>query len=241
MPQLTMLALLIGGIWIWDAVTPDRPPPPPRPGPKPYQATAPAKLPDVAISDCRKVSSIKGQGGRESAIYTYVENGTRHYASKLPPGCQGTGQGPGAPAPVPATAYFRPNHAPDDTPWPKRAEYLARYSIGNNDGHSNVTVDNTRNDSDVFAKLVSLNGDIARPVRHFFIPAGSRFTMNQVTAGAYDIRYRDLESGALTRSEPFDVEERRTVEGIEYSEMTMTLYKVDGGNFETYDLAEDEF
>lgn len=65
--------------------------------------------------------------------------------------------------------------------------------------------------------------------------------MNQVTAGAYDIRYRDLASGVLTRSEPFDVEERRTAEGIEYSEMTMTLYKVADGNFQTYDLAEEEF
>lgn len=183
-PQLAILGLLIGGIWLWSSLTPDRPPPP---GPKPYQTKAPA----------------------------------RNMPAK--------------------PAYVRPAIAPNGSPWPARAGYVGGYPVDHTDGYSNVTVDNTRNDSDVFVKLVSLEGDTAYPARQFYIPGGSRFRMEEVTPGTYDIRYRDLGSGGLSRSESFEVEERRTSTGIEYSEMTMTLYKVQDGNFHTYDLAEAEF
>lgn len=86
-----------------------------------------------------------------------------------------------------------------------------------------------------------MEGETAYPVRQFYIPAHSRFTMSEVSAGTYDLRYRDLASGGLSRSEPFEVVERHTNQGIQYSEMTMTLYKVEGGNFDTFDLAEAEF
>lgn len=190
-PRLAFLVLLIGGIWLWDALAPDRPPRPPSPGPKPYQAQAPA---------------------RPAA----------------------------APAPQ-VPAYVRPAAAPNGSPWPARASYVRGYPIDNDDGHSNVTLDNTQNDSDVFVKLVSLDGATAYPVRQFYIPAGSEFTMEEVTAGTYDIRYQDLGTGGLSRSESFDVEEERTRSGVRYSEMTLTLYKVQDGNFQTYDLAAAEF
>lgn len=185
-PQLALLALLIGGFWLWDALTPDRPPPA---GPKPYQAQAPVKS---------------------------------------------------APAPV-RPVYTRPASAPNGSPWPSKAAYVKGYPIDNDSGYSDVTVDNAQNDADVFVKLVSLGGVAAFPVRQFYIPAGSRFKMNKVSAGKYDIRYRDLKTGGLSRSEAFDVEEERTADGVQYSTMTMTLYKVAAGNFQTYDLADSEF
>ena len=151
-------------------------------------------------------------------------------------------QAPARPALAPEKpAYAKPAVAPNGSAWPAGAAYVAGYPVDNDDGHSNVTVDNTRNDADVFVKLVSLAGETAYPVRQFYIPAGSKFTMNEVTAGTYDIRYQDLDMGGLSRSEPFEVEEERTRGGVRYSEMTMTLYKVQDGNFQTYDLAADEF
>src|SRR5690606_35900465 len=60
--------------------------------------------------------------------------------------------------------YIRPAAAPNGTPWPAGAAYVNGYPIDHNDGHSNVTVDNTRNDADVFVKLVSLDGASAYPV-----------------------------------------------------------------------------
>ena len=62
-----------------------------------------------------------------------------------------------------------------------------------------------------------------------------------MTAGQYDLRYRDLNTGGLSRSESFEIKETHTDDGVQYSSLTMTLYKVQDGNFQTYDLADGEF
>lgn len=135
------------------------------------------------------------------------------------------------------TVYQRPTTAPNGRPWPTSAGYVAGYERLNRSGLSTVTVDNSQNDADVFVKLVTLDAPQAFPVRQFFIPAYSRFSAKNVTAGNYDIRYRDLDTGGLSRSEPFTVEQT----GQQYSEITTTLYKVQNGNMQTYGLAEAEF
>lgn len=179
-PQLAVVGLLVGGISLYDAVTPDRPPPA---GPKPYQAS---------------------------------------------------------PAPV-RPEYVTPSTAPNGQPWPASAGYVKGYQRLHADGLSTVTVDNSRNDSDVFVKLVSLDSAQAYPVRQFYIPAFGNFTLKKVTAGNYDIRYRDLGNGGLSRSEAFNLEETPTYDGTQFSNMTMTLYKVQNGNMQTYGLSEAEF
>ena len=145
------------------------------------------------------------------------------------------------PAPIRAPAYVRPTTAPNGEPWPVVAGYVRGYHRTHMNGLSTVTVDNSQNDADVFAKLVSLDGPQAFPVRMFFIPAHGRFTLTKVTVGSYDIRYRDLGSGGLSRSESFTLEETQKDNGTEFSNMTMTLYKVRNGNMQTYGLAESEF
>jgi hypothetical protein len=137
--------------------------------------------------------------------------------------------------------YVRPNSAPNGKPWPVSAGYVRGYKSLHEDGLSTVTVDNSRNDSDVFVKLVSLDSPQAYPVRQFYIPAFGRFTLNKITAGSYDIRYRDLGNGGLSRSEAFNLEEIETSDGVQYSNITMTLYKVQNGNMQTYSLSEAEF
>lgn len=89
--------------------------------------------------------------------------------------------------------------------------------------------------------MVSLDGAQAYPVRQFYIPAFGSFTLNNVTAGSYDIRYRDLDNGGLSRSEAFNLEENPTYDGTQFSNITITLYKVRNGNMKTYGLAEAEF
>lgn len=140
-----------------------------------------------------------------------------------------------------APSYTRPRTAPNGQPWPTTAGYIKGYELSNANGLSTVTVDNSRNDSDVFVKLVSLEGTQAYPVRQFYIPAYSRFTLNKITAGNYDIRYRDLSTGGLSRSEAFSLEEIPTYDGVQYSNMTMTLYKISNGNMQTYGISEGEF
>lgn len=154
---------------------------------------------------------------------------------------------PAGPKPYRATPtpvrpeYVRPITAPNGQPWPVSAGYVKGYQQLHADGLSTVTVDNSRNDSDVFVKLVSLDSANAYPVRQFYIPAFGNFTLNEVTAGSYDIRYRDLGNGGLARSQEFSLEEIPTYGGTQFSNITMTLYKVQNGNMQTYDLSETEF
>lgn len=154
---------------------------------------------------------------------------------------------PAGPKPYQATkvpeppAPVRPDTAPNGQPWPTVAGYVKGYQKLHTNGLSTVTVDNSRNDSDVFVKLVSLDGAQAYPVRQFFIPAFGSFTLKNVTAGAYDVRYRDLDTGGLSRSEAITLTEVHTDEGAEFSNFTMTLYKVRNGNMQTYRLSEAEF
>lgn len=138
-------------------------------------------------------------------------------------------------------AYERPLYAPNGEAWPTVAGYVQGYKKLHIYGLSSVTVDNTQNDSDVFVKLVSLEGAEAYPIRQFYIPAYSKFTVNKVNAGSYDVRYRDLNSGGLSRSESFNLEETEIDGGKQFSNYTMTLYKVRNGNMQTYGLSEAEF
>ncbi len=137
--------------------------------------------------------------------------------------------------------YVRPATAPNGSSWPSGASYVAKYPKLNTSGLSSVTVDNTQNDSDVFVKLVSISVNESHPVRVFFIPAFGKFKINSINAGLYDIRYRDLTTGGLARSESFTLEEVSTYNGTRYSDITMTLYKVRNGNMQTYGLSEAEF
>lgn len=143
--------------------------------------------------------------------------------------------------PTPKPSYVRSSTAPNGQPWPATAAYVPGYKKLHTNGLSSVTIDNMENDSDVFVKLVYLGGAEAFPVRMFFVPANSRFTVGKVRTGTYDIRYRDLDSGALARSESFRLEETPTYGGVEYSNITMTLYKVRNGNMQTYAISESEF
>ncbi len=104
-----------------------------------------------------------------------------------------------------------------------------------------MTVDNSRGGSDVFVKLFHVDPAKPIPIRVFFIYAAGSFTLEALPPGAYDVRYRDLETGDLYRSERFDIEERSTFDGIEYTALTLTIYKLVGGNMRTYRIDESEF
>lgn len=105
------------------------------------------------------------------------------------------------PTTIPKEVYTRPLTDPLGNPWPTKASYLKGYKIGNADGESEITIDNTNNSSDVFVKLFSYDYDPPRAVRYFFIPAYSQFKMSNVRKGMYDIRYQDLDEGTFSKSE----------------------------------------
>ena len=141
----------------------------------------------------------------------------------------------------PRPAFFRPATAPNGQPWPVLAAYIPNYPILATGGFSSVTIDNTRNSSDVFLKLVLLNGTIVFPVRYCFIPAYSQFKFASVASGRYDVRYQDLSSGVYSKTEDFILNETRTFQGTEFSNLSLTLYKVADGNMHTQTINESDF
>lgn len=138
-------------------------------------------------------------------------------------------------------AYVRPATAPNGENWPTEAAYIKGYKKHNADGNSEITVDNSQNNSDIFAKLVCLDDPKAHPVRHIFIPAGGSFTMKKVRPGKYDLRYQDLGNGGLSKTDVFDITENKTYSGVEYSILTLSIYKTAGGNMQHYDISASEF
>jgi len=157
---------------------------------------------------------------------------------------------PAVPLPIQSSAtdlprYVRPTADPKGYAWPSVAQLLLHYPRLNVGGHSKVTVDNSQSDSDVFIKLVSLSGPQAYPVRTAFIPARASLTLDTLTAGNYDIRYRDLDDGSLMRTEAFDITERKMHDergtGVEFTTLSFSLYKVRDGNAQSFPLAESEF
>ncbi len=137
--------------------------------------------------------------------------------------------------------YVRPSNADNGAPFPAESGPIENYPAQFSDGYSNVTVDNSQNGSDVFVKLFSRDSQPEKPIRVFFIRAGDTFTEKQVRAGNYDVRYRDLDSGGLSRTESFNLKEVNTEAGIQFSQLKLTLYKVPGGNMQTRPISEQEF
>jgi hypothetical protein len=137
--------------------------------------------------------------------------------------------------------YVRPQLAPNGRPWPTRAGYLSDMPILNTDGYCKVQIDNSGNSSDVHVKLVDMSEAVAYPVREIYIPAGSRFTATNLSAGTYQVRYRDLMTGALARTESFELTETRHGDRIRSSVAIWTLYKVVDGNAQLYPIDENQF
>jgi hypothetical protein len=137
--------------------------------------------------------------------------------------------------------YARARAAPNGEPWPVGSAYVKGYQQLNEGGLSEIIVDNSHNDADMFAKLVSLDGPNAYPVRTVFVAARSRMTLEKLSIGTYDLRYRNLVSGNLFRTPAFILEEVHTPVGTQHSVATLRLYQATDGNLQTYSLSEAEF
>jgi hypothetical protein len=90
------------------------------------------------------------------------------------------------------------------------------------------------------AALVKLVGPTTQVVE---VPDGQMQSV-KAAGGKYYIlvRYGDsLDGYRYTRGEPFDVNERETAIGIEYSEITITLHPVINGNYSTAPSSKEEF
>lgn len=148
------------------------------------------------------------------------------------------------PTSIPASTkpvYQRPYLAPNGELWPVVAGYLKGYPVKGIGGLSTFTVDNTQNDSDVHAKLFVAGTLPPNEMRQAFIPAHGSFTFRDLIANRYDLRTLDLSTGAKMKSEPFEIKQIETDDGIRYSTTSITLYKVRNGNSQSFSISDAEF
>jgi curved DNA-binding protein CbpA len=140
-----------------------------------------------------------------------------------------------------AEAYTRPGMAPNGESWPSSSDYIPGYLQRNTNGLSQVVIDNTHNRSDAYVKVVSVGDSEPRVVRNIFIQASDRFTVANLRAGTYEVRYQNLDSGRLLRSEVFALEESAIASGSRYSTVTLTLRTRADEAMNTFDLPKEQF
>jgi hypothetical protein len=110
-----------------------------------------------------------------------------------------------------------------------------------NGGLSRLTIDNTSGGADVHVKLCHLGRDPCNDLRQVFIPVGTAFTLRNIRPGQYDIRYRDLETGKIEKSQAIVLREIEETDGVQFSVVTLTLYRVASGNTTFSQIPEGQF
>ena len=131
--------------------------------------------------------------------------------------------------------------APNGEPWPKTSSYLHGFPILNAEGGSQLVIDNSHNNFDVFLKLVALTGDGPKTVRSIFVLAHGQFTARRIESGTYEAHYRQLQSGALMKSATFVFDESAIAGGTRYSIVTLEVHGEPDEGVNTYALSEGEF
>jgi hypothetical protein len=139
------------------------------------------------------------------------------------------------------TSYVRPTMAPNQTPFPETTSYLAGYEIKNNQGGSSLYVDNTKNENDVYLKLLSVKGHMVTTVRHVLIKGKTDFKLENLTAGNYEVQYLDLVAGLAGRSIVFSVEDKATEFGVRSSTLGVKLKTQTNGTMSVENVSIDEF
>lgn len=138
--------------------------------------------------------------------------------------------------------YTRPTHAENGSPFPETSGYIEGYEQKFSEGYAQLTVNNTQNTSDIYVKLYLLNEDAITPARVFLVEAEDSFTVSELTEGGYELRYRDLDTGGLAKTEPLPLEKNKEDDGYDYYDhMEVTLSKVVNGNLETEPISEEAF
>jgi hypothetical protein len=121
---------------------------------------------------------------------------------------------------VPAHEWVRPMQAPNGAQWPQTSGYLAGYWMGRRSGSASITVDARNHPADALVRLYEVAQGREAAVRTVFVVGGERFTLSSLDRGTYELRYRDLDSGAFTRSQRFEVG------GKDAGDVTIALHKV---------------
>lgn len=129
--------------------------------------------------------------------------------------------------------------APNGKPWPTRAAYVGQITRAN--GYSTITIDNTKGNSNIYIKLARPSDGKSSGIREAYIPAGSTFKMNKIEPGTYVVKYKNIKNGCNSKSDPFNVEQIQTAQGVQYSDISLTIYTMLNGNMDFERLPENAF
>ena len=168
----------------------------------------------------------------------YCANDSPSAAAKLP---ARIGKGKALPPNREDPGYSRPTAAENGSLFPSFSSYIEGYEKLANDGHAQLTVNNEQNASDLYVKLYALETGITTPVRVFLVKAGSYFIVNNLDAGNYELRYQDLETGGLAKTEPLPLKKTETENGFLFTHGEVILSKVVNGNLETEPISKEDF
>ena len=111
--------------------------------------------------------------------------------------------------------YVRPATAPNGQAFPETSSYLAGTEVLENTGKSTLDIENTKNENDVYLKLLSHKNGKVGVARHILVKAGTSFTVADLSVGEYELQYLDLTAGKGGRSEVFAVTQSKTEMGID--------------------------
>lgn len=144
---------------------------------------------------------------------------------------------------VPRNPLFdRPTHAPNGAPWPTASGYVAGYPRLAVGGDAEVVVDNTRGQNDLLVKLVRRDAPQPTAVRVVVVRAGKTFPLKRVGPARYDMRYLNLDTGSIYRTDEFEVTaKKRSDGGVEYMGWTVPLYRVFDGTEQHDEITAAEF
>jgi hypothetical protein len=84
--------------------------------------------------------------------------------------------------------------SPNGDPWPAQSGYIDGYPVGNLGEEMQVLVDNSSNASPVLVKLYDL--DRRSNVRHAYVLGRTKFLIDKLSAGKYEVRYQNILVGA---------------------------------------------
>ena len=108
-------------------------------------------------------------------------------------------------------------------------------------GLSMLTVDNRQSNSDMVVKLYVRFGPRPTAVRALFLKARDWIRLETIAPGTYDLRYQDLDSGVIFRSDPFEFTETPEADGTGYDKMTISLYTVVNGKLNREEIGPEDF
>jgi hypothetical protein len=80
--------------------------------------------------------------------------------------------------------------SPNGDPWPAQSGYIDGYPVGNQGEEMQVLVDNSDNASPILVKIYDL--DRRSNVRHAYVLGRTKFLIDKLSAGKYEVRYQNI-------------------------------------------------